>query len=92
MRFDGHRYVNCRWCGGSGCLQCEAEFDAAYKRAFPEGPKPIATFKLDSPGDVERARSVLGVEALTKFFGPDGGGMQAFMDAVKAAGTAEPKP
>lgn len=85
MRFDGHRYVNCRWCGGRGCLQCENEADAAYKRAFPEGPKPIATFKLDNPANVEAARSVLSPEALNGFFGPGGGGIAAFTEALAKA-------
>ena len=40
MRFDGHRYVDCRWCGGRGCLQCENEANKAYQRVFPDGPKP----------------------------------------------------
>lgn len=85
MRFDGHKYVNCRWCRGRGCLQCEAEADAAYKRAFPEGPKPIATFKIDSPSNVEAARRILSPDALASFFGPGGGGLQAFVEAVENA-------
>ena len=64
MRFDGHRYVDCRWCRGGGCLQCEAEAAKAYGRAFPEGPKPLATFRLDNPADVERARRLIGPEAI----------------------------
>jgi hypothetical protein len=76
MRFDGRRYVDCRWCGGRGCLQCPNEADAAYKRAFPGGPKPIATFRLDSPEDMERARAAIGVEAIRKAFGPGGGGVR----------------
>lgn len=64
MRFDGHRYVDCRWCGGKGCLQCEAQADADYRRAFPDGPVPIATFRLDSPEDMERARAQFGPDAM----------------------------
>lgn len=86
MRFDGHRYVDCRWCGGRGCLQCEVEFDKAYKRAFPDGPKPIATFRLDTPEGAENARQVLGVEALQKAFGPGGGGMAEFMANLEREG------
>ena len=86
MRFNGHRYVDCRWCGGKGCLCCEGEADKAYKCACPDGPKPIATFRLDVPGDVERARSVLGVEALQKAFGAGGGGMSEFMANIEKAG------
>ncbi len=86
MRFDGHRYVDCRWCGGRGCLQCEAEFDKAYKRAFPDGPKPIATFRLDTPEGAESARRALGVEALQKAFGAGGGGMAEFMANMEKEG------
>lgn len=74
MRFDGHKYVDCRWCGGSGCLQCETEASKAYEAAFPEGPQPIATFRADNPDDVKRFRSIFGADALKKTFGPDGGG------------------
>jgi len=50
VRFDGHRYRDCRWCGGRGCLACEAEAEKAYRAAFPNGPEPTATFQLDGPG------------------------------------------
>jgi hypothetical protein len=33
----------------------EEELDAGYKAAFPDGPKPIATFRADCPVDLERA-------------------------------------
>jgi hypothetical protein len=89
MRFDGHRYVDCRWCGGRGCLQCEGEFNKAYERAFPDGPKPIATFKLDTPEGTERARRAIGVEALQKAFGPDGGGMSEFMANLERDGAGQ---
>lgn len=46
VRYDerSQRYRDCRWCGGRGCLACPGEADKAYKAAFPDGPKPIATF------------------------------------------------
>lgn len=66
----------------------EVKLDAGYKAAFGDGPpKPIATFRLDDPASVERAKSVLSPEALSRFFGTGGGGMPAFMDAMEAAGT-----
>ena len=89
MRFDGHRYIHCRWCQGSGCLACEGEAAKAYKAAFPDGPKPIATFKLDDPADMERARQLLGPEAMAKHFGPGGGGMAAFEDSLQQNGEPE---
>jgi hypothetical protein len=57
------------------CERCSAAFDAAYAEAFPGGPKPLATFKLDDPADVERCRSIFGAAALTRTFGPGGGGL-----------------
>ncbi len=86
MRFDGHKYVDCRWCGGRGCLQCENEFNKDYERAFPNGPQPIATFDLTTPEGAEKARAALGVEALTTAFGPNGGGMKQFMENLEKVG------
>jgi hypothetical protein len=39
-------YRDCKWCGGRGCLSCEVEADKEYKRQFPDGPKPLATFPV----------------------------------------------
>jgi len=83
MRFDGKKYRDCKWCRGAGCLYCESEANAEYKRQFPDGPKPIATFSLSNPEDVERARKVIGIEALQKAFGPGGGGMAEFMSNME---------
>src|SRR3546814_5186491 len=41
----------------------ENELAKGYAEAFPEGPKPIATFRLDNPADVERAKAILGPDA-----------------------------
>jgi hypothetical protein len=84
MRFNGHRYTSCRWCSGSGCLYCENEADQAYAREFPEGPKPIATFRLDSPADMERMKSIFGAEALERAFGPEGGGIAEIDEKLRA--------
>ena len=65
------------------CQACLDAFETSYRRAFPDGPKPIATFRLDSPQDMERANKVLSVEAMNKFFGPGGGGMAAFDAALR---------
>lgn len=63
----------------------EEELAAAYHAAFGDGPpEPIATFDLSDPADVERAKSVLSPEALTKFFGAAVGlGMAAFESALR---------
>lgn len=38
------------------CAICRQRFDVAYEAAFPEGLKPIATFKLDDPNDMAKLR------------------------------------
>ncbi|PWJ88428.1 hypothetical protein C8D77_111151 [Mesorhizobium loti] len=75
MRFDGKRYRDCRFCQGRGCLYCEAEADRAYKRAFPDGPKPMATFDMTTPEGAAAARQAIGREAIEKAFGAGGGGI-----------------
>lgn len=68
------------------CPRCRDAFDTAYAAAFPDGLKPIATFKLGDPDDMARAKSVLSPEALNGFFGPGGGGMPAFIAAMEDSG------
>lgn len=76
MRYDIEKgvYQDCRFCRGSGCIACEAEASKAYQKEFSDGPKPIATFKLDSPKDMERLGKAMGRDALNKAFdfGNDG--------------------
>lgn len=84
MRFDGHRYRDCRWCAGRGCVYCEGEADKAYRSAFPEGPKPLATFKFDNPDDMSALRSIFGADALKRTFGPDGGGLREIEEKLSA--------
>jgi hypothetical protein len=86
VRFDGKTYRDCRWCGGRGCLACPAEADKAYKAAFPDGPKPIATFRLDTHEGQEKAHRAIGIEALQKAFGAGGGGMAEFMENLEREG------
>jgi len=74
-RFDGFKYRDCQWCGGSGCLACEGEADKAYKRAFPDGPVPLATFDISTPEGAASARQAIGAEAITKAFSNGGGGI-----------------
>lgn len=82
MRFDEEKsiYRDCRWCAGKGCLYCAAEAKKAYEMEFPDGPQPIATFKI--PDDLERAKLAIGADALKKAFGPGGGGVQEIIDNV----------
>lgn len=66
-RFENGRYRDCKWCGGRGCLACPAEAEKEYNRQFPDGPKPIATFKtadFDEEGFVALMKSLLGPEAI----------------------------
>ena len=81
MRFDGHRYRDCRWCRGSGCIYCASEADKAYKAAFPDGPKPIATFD-NTPEGLAAAREAIGPEALKKAFGAGGGGVDEIVQNI----------
>lgn len=91
-RFDPQRavYRDCRWCQGKGCLYCEAEANKAYKAAFPDGPRPIATFAM-TPEGVAAAKSAIGMEAITKAFSEGGGGLAeviANCEAAKRSGGA----
>ena len=55
MRYDEESqvYRDCPFCHGVGCLSCPGEAKKAYKRQFPDGPKPIATYNIDSPSDMK---------------------------------------
>lgn len=65
MRYDEStgRYRDCRWCQGRGCVSCKIEADKEYKRQFPDGPKPIATFSME---DIQagKLKGILSQEAL----------------------------
>lgn len=45
VRYDEELGIcrDCKFCHGKGCLACPGEADKDYKKAFPNGPKPIAT-------------------------------------------------
>lgn len=85
MRYDKERqiYADCRFCQGKGCLACEGEAMKAYKRAFPNGAKPVATFKTDEPKDMELLKRSFGANALKKAFDPGGGGIPAMLKIYK---------
>lgn len=88
-RFNGHRYRDCRWCGGNGCLACPSEADKAYKAAFPDGPKPIATFDISTPDGAEAARKAIGPDALQKAFGASGGGLSEILENLAKVTASE---
>lgn len=77
VRYDPEKqiYRDCRFCYGYGCLACPGEAAKAYKETFPNGPEPIATFRLDSPKDMEVAKKIIGKDAIEKAFGDGGGGV-----------------
>lgn len=60
MRYndDTATYRDCKFCHGAGCLACPGEADKEYKRQFPDGPKPIATFKIDNPDDMRKCKKL----------------------------------
>lgn len=82
-RYDEQReiYRDCRFCGGKGCLACPGEADRAYRAAFPEGPKPIATIKVEEIGQL---LGVLGPDAMRRYFGADNLGGAAFERDLKS--------
>lgn len=85
VRFDEENgiYRDCKFCGGTGCMACPGEAEKAYREAFPDGPKPIATFKTDNPKDMKRLKQYFGKDALHKAFRPEGGGAEEIIDNFK---------
>lgn len=64
---SGHQaYRRCKWCGGKGCLSCQAQADADYKKDFPNGLQPIATFDSTKAEGVAALRSCLSEEAMNE--------------------------
>lgn len=88
MRFNPKNsvYRDCRWCGGGGCLYCESEADKAYRHAFPDGPKPIASFPA-TPEGLAAAKAAIGRTAIEKAFGPGGGGIAEIIANVASTET-----
>jgi hypothetical protein len=44
--------ARCRFCRGSGCLNCDTLAEQEYRRQCPEGPVLLATLRLNDPEDV----------------------------------------
>ncbi len=84
-RYANGVYRDCPFCKGKGCLACPAERDKEYKRQFPDGPKPLATFSNDEMND-PATKELIGADALAKHFGAGGNGMSGFVAALRAAG------
>lgn len=92
VRYDEERkiYRDCKWCGGRGCTACPGEAKKAYEKAFPNGPEPIATFKI--PEEMDLVKEAIGMDVLKKFYGEDGEGHDAFIKHIMDIRKSEPKP
>jgi hypothetical protein len=66
------------------CQVCRDRFDTAYAAEFPDGLQPLATFRTDNPGDVERARSILNADNLRRVLGPGGGGIAELTEQLRS--------
>ncbi len=55
-------YANsCRFCFGKGCFDCDVKSDRAMEASFNN---PL-TFRLDSPEDMERMKSLLHADVIS---------------------------
>lgn len=77
-------YRDCKWCRGRGCPCCDEEADKDYKKAFPDGPKPIATYDTSNLAEMETLKRVFGVDSLNKAFGDGGGGLAEILGKLKS--------
>ncbi|MFH0900694.1 MAG: hypothetical protein V2A73_08710 [Pseudomonadota bacterium] len=57
-------WKNCQWCGGAGCLYCQAEREKACQRDI----NPIFIASRDDPADMEALRRIIGKEAIEDAF------------------------
>jgi hypothetical protein len=65
-------FSGCKWCGGRGCIACEAE----QKKYEARRAQPIFTARVGNEQDMTLMRQFLGREAIEKAFGPNGGGIR----------------
>ena len=65
------KLINCRFCGGRGCLACPGEQQRAEERAR----EPIFVANPDDPHDIELLREFLGRKAVERAFAAGGGGI-----------------
>jgi hypothetical protein len=86
LRYENGIYRDCPKCRGIGCVSCPEEVDAEYKRQFPDGPKPIATFTYDDlrdPETIAHLRQAIGPEAIIKAYSSGGGGTAEIIENLK---------
>lgn len=72
-------FARCRMCKGRGCIWCDQEADRQYKEAFPDGPKPILTVRMDNPEEIAVLKEVFSASEIERQFGPGGEGMDGIM-------------
>ena len=84
-RFANGIYRDCPFCHGKGCLACPGEAHKEYKRQFPDGPKPLATFRIDDPADMAKVKDLIGAEAIASHFKEGGDGMRGLIEALRGA-------
>lgn len=65
-------FGGCQWCGGRGCLQCDAQRQAAIERR----QQPIFVADRNDPADMDALKRVFHRKSIEHAFGPEGGGMQ----------------
>ena len=68
-------YLNCKWCEGKGCLQCDIEEEKDLEASM----QPIFTARYDNPEEMEAFKRIAGGDALNHAFGPGGGGMDEIL-------------
>ncbi len=61
-RYTPGRFRDCPWCYGRGCAACDGEAEKAYKRQFPNGPQPVATFDTRTQQGRDGLRNMVGSE------------------------------
>ena len=58
--------MTCNFCNGRGCIACPGESTKIKQ--------PVFVAQLANPGDMELLNNAVGAEAISKAFGPQGGG------------------
>jgi len=58
--------MKCSFCNGRGCIACPGESTKIKQ--------PVFVAQLDNPGDMKLLADAVGAEAISKAFGPQGGG------------------
>jgi len=58
--------MKCKFCDGRGCIACPGE--------STKTKQPVFVAQLDNPGDMKLLADAVGAEAISKAFGPQGGG------------------